>query len=153
MDKIEMMINILKSLFNDPRIKLLMKANECLREKLDLENMELGCVDAMNEIHRRAFGEKIADTSSTIQLEQALNKNDSFVIVQIPAPGDIILSVTGTGNGNVAHGHVGVVLTSGYVASNSSLNGRWSKNYTVKNWKERYSNYGGFKLVYYRKID
>ena len=151
--QIQALLNNLRSFLNEPRIRLYSMAVKCIGLQLSSpNNIALGCVDSLNELHRRVFGKKIVEASSTIKLKFALDNDRSFVQVYTPAPCDIVLSVTGTGNGKLSNGHTGIVLTDRKIASNSSVNGRWTQNYTIDTWVARYSSYGQMATVFYRKL-
>lgn len=70
--------------------------------------------------------------------------------VQVPQAGDIILSVTGTGNGAIRNGHCGVVGEHEIIMSNDSLTGLFKENYTLDSWNNYYGVKGGFPVLFYR---
>lgn len=127
-------------------------AKACLgKDMAPLEN-EYGCAEALNAVHKRAFGQEIGGGLSTYRMYQILRKDVRFRQVFNPLPGDIVISPTGLGNGNIKNGHVGVVSTNGKIMSNTSDNGLWLENYTFGEWNERYKIQGGFPVLYYRPV-
>lgn len=68
--------------------------------------------------------------------------------VETPEAGDIIVSVTGTGNGR-CRGHCGVVGKF-HIMSNNSRTGLWDDTWTMSEWKKYYQKYGALKTKYYR---
>lgn len=61
-------------------------------------------------------------------------------------PGNLILSITGTGNGSI-RGHAGIILDDGKIASNDSITGKWDDYHTIDSWRRRYSTKGGMKIL------
>jgi len=116
------------------------------------ENPELGCALAVNEVHKKAFGECIGGWSSTFLLYTVLLENKNFKEVNYPLPGDIIISPTGYGSGSIKHGHVGIVDFDGKIMSNNSSTGLWGDKWSVNSWNKYYNGEGGFPVKYYRKL-
>lgn len=81
-----------------------------------------------------------------------LLRTPKFKEVQTPERGDIILCVTGTGNGKVSNGHTGIFLDSMNIASNDSKTGQFIKNYTLKSWRDFYGVKGGYPVYIYRIV-
>lgn len=118
----------------------------------DVAPDEYGCAETVNAIYEKAFGRQIGGTVSTYSMYEALQYSPEFIRVDIPLPGDIVISPTGHGNGNLSNGHVGIVFSSDQIMSNSSETGTFEKNYTVREWRERYVFRGGYPMVYFRKV-
>lgn len=121
----------------------------------DIAPDEYGCAETLNEIHRAAFGDYISSRNilSTYWMYADLKKRSDFVSVNVPTPGDIIISPTGYGGyGGITNGHVGVVTDGGWVLSNDSFKGTWEKNYTLETWRDRYERRGGYPVRFFRKV-
>ena len=111
----------------------------------------LACVESVEEVHKNAFGEYIGGGLSTIREKTALDNSIKFIRVTKPLKGDIILSVTGEGNGKVSNGHIGIIGDK-TVMSNNSNNGLFEEVYTIQSWKDRWETLGGYPVYYYRKL-
>lgn len=113
---------------------------------------ELGCVETIYTLFKLAFNDPKSSILGTPVMYADLKARTSFVEVLNPLAGDVILSVTGTGNGNLSNGHTGIVLEGGVIASNNSYNSKLEKNYTLKSWVDRYQKLGGMPTHYFRRI-
>ena len=121
---------------------------EVLVEK---DKAELGCVIAISILRKRAFGNAEPQSEGTWTLMRELEGNGNYKEVFVPEKGAIILCATGTGNGKLPHGHVGVCGIYG-IMSNDSETGRWEQNYSYEGWKNRYEVVGGFPTRYFLRI-
>ena len=83
---------------------------------------------------------------------KSLNASSLFIKIDRPEEGDIIISPTGFGNGNLPNGHVGIVSKDGMVMSNDSATGVFTENYTMDTWKARYRDIGGYPVYYFRRV-
>lgn len=88
-------------------------------------------------------------TQSTFVGLQVLSKHPRFIKVNKPTKGSILVYATGTGNGNLANGHIFVSDGAGKLYSNSSSNGLFQQNYSDFTAKYRYETIGGFKPNYF----
>ncbi|MES2060221.1 MAG: hypothetical protein V4438_04290 [Patescibacteria group bacterium] len=113
----------------------------------------LGCAISINTLYRETFGHEIGGEASTYQFWQAIKNSNDFIQVQIPLPGDIIISPTGTqpSQSPLRNGHVGVVAKFG-ILSNNSANGLFQEHYTLGSWADRYVKLGGFPIFYFRAV-
>lgn len=119
---------------------------------------ELSCVDQLSTIVSTALegNSKFPIMYSTRSLFEYLSKSPSWKSVELPRYGDIILSVTGEGNGSIAHGHCGILGKktsedgSLWIMSNDSRNGIWSANYTVASWHRYFAAKGGMYSHFFR---
>lgn len=118
----------------------------------DVAPDEYGCAETVNAIHKAEFGVSVGGDVSTYRMYRALKNNRSFVKVDDPQPGDIVISPTGYGNGNLSNGHVGIVAMNDGIMSNSSVSGKWEKNYTLETWWSRYVERGGYPMAFFRKV-
>ena len=103
--------------------KLYLTAISCLgidASPNDVAPDEYGCAETVNAIHKKAFGFEIGGTVSTSRMYEALKASRFFTRVDMPKTGDVIISPTGYGNGNLTNGHVGIVGQDQRVMSNSS---------------------------------
>jgi hypothetical protein len=114
----------------------------------------LGCVDSLEQVYFRAFGEYLGGGISTLKLYHALKNNKKFVLVTSPIAGDIILSPTGmaTQPSNIKNGHCGIVGQNGKIMSNNSSNGKWEQNYDTWSWRNRWVTNGGYPQFLFRKV-
>jgi hypothetical protein len=76
-----------------------------------------------------------------------LNASPRFLRVSVPQAGDIILSPSGTGNGTI-QGHTGIMDSNNRILSNDSNSGKFSSNYTIFTWNERYKMKGKLPVYY-----
>lgn len=113
---------------------------------------ELGCAETVNEIHLRAFDYYIGGDLSTRRMYLALQFSSQFKETTEFTRGDIVISPTGYGNGNLSNGHVGIVGEAGVIMSNDSDTGKFAPNYTIETWRARYVTKGGFPMKFYRRM-
>jgi hypothetical protein len=125
----------------------------------NLTDSELACAESLSNIIQAAFPElQFPTLLSTRTLYNYLIKSPSFKPVNEPSKGDIIISVTGTGNGTIAHGHAGIcgriVSSDGsiWLMSTTSKTGLWSVNYTLKEWNFYFKELGGFPTLFLRPV-
>ena len=118
----------------------------------DVADDDVGCAESVNAICRKALGIEVGGDLSTTRMYQALRESSRFVRVETPLKGDIIISPTGFGNGNLSNGHVGIMGDEGRVMSNTSATGLWTQNYTLESWRERYGKLGGYPVLFYRVL-
>jgi len=132
--------------------KLYETARLCLGQDIaPLEN-EFGCAEAVNNVVFKAFGDYAGGDLSTLRMYHVIRNNKKFVQVYKPRAGDIILSPTGMGNGYIPNGHTGIMVNHKFVMSNSSKDGKWRPNYTIKGWRDRYERDGGFPVLFFRRV-
>lgn len=120
----------------------------------DIAPDEYGCVESLEQVYFKAFGEYIGGGVSTLRLYNALKNNKKFVKVTSTLPGDIILSPTGmaTKKTNITNGHTGVCGQNGKIMSNNSRTGKWEQNYDTWTWRMRYQTDGFYPLFIFRKV-
>lgn len=113
---------------------------------------ELSCAESFSQVIRKAFPEmKFPVLLSTRELNTHLQNSPSFELVTEPLYGDVIISPTGSGNGKVAHGHVGIVGKT-WIMSADSRTSFWEANYQLASWKRYYEIKGGFPTLFYRVV-
>ncbi len=125
-------------------------AKSCLGRDMALTQNELGCAEAVNAVHKQAFGSEIGGGLSTAAMYAELLTDARFMATDTPLPGDVIISPTGKGNPGT-HGHVGIVAKYG-ILSNNSLNGLWQEKYTLDSWYKFYTVKLGFPIYYFRRL-
>jgi len=115
---------------------------------------ELGCMQTVNNILKNCLGYEAGGGASTALGLKELEKNPNFkeVTTSQAQAGDLIISATGTGNGNIAHGHTGFLGENGVIYSNNSITGLLSGHLTAKMWREYFYIKGGFPTRYFRAI-
>lgn len=122
----------------------------------DLVSDEYACAESVSTILSSVIAFNII--TGTFSLLNVLKDDSRFQEIFTPEQGCIIISATGTGNGNLANGHVGIVGknlapdNSLYVMSNSSASGIWSVNLTIDKWNKYYGVYGGFPVRYFKLL-
>lgn len=116
---------------------------------------DVGCAEAVEKVVYEATGEQLSCQGSTYNLKLILDYSGNWVKIDKPETGAIILSATGFGNGNLKHGHTGILEVIGdvvHIISNSSSDGLLKRNYTLDTWNARYRDIGGFPVDFYKKI-
>lgn len=128
------------------------KAN--LGKDLNNNYNELGCAQTVNNILKACLGYEAGGGPSTKAMYESLNTNQNFITVTTSEAraGDIILSPTGQGNGNVAHGHVGFLGDNGIVYSNNSAKDMLDDHITAEEWRNYFVRKGGYPVYYYRAV-
>jgi len=111
---------------------------------------EYGCAEALIEVVRLATGIILNGGFSTYLLYGALKNSKNFTQVKSPERGDILISPSGTGNGRIKNGHVGIVSDKGFIMSNNSNTALWDEHINTWSWEYRYKTIGGFPMLYYR---
>lgn len=122
---------------------------DCLGLDMAPTQNELGCAEAVSFVMKKAGvkGLPASGITGTWTLNEWFKKN--FKTVTEPLPGDIIMSATGTGNGTIKNGHVGIVGKYS-IMSNNSKTFKWDWHLTLDWWKGYYGKKGGFPILYYR---
>ncbi len=113
-----------------------------------------GCADTVNNILDEVLGYNAGGGPSTHEMYKSLQKDSKFEqqTTQSARPGDLILSPTGYGNGNLSNGHVGFLGENGIIYSNNSNTSKLDTAFTAAKWKAYYKDKGGFPVVYYRAV-
>lgn len=135
--------------------KLYITAVACLGRDASPDDIvpdEFGCAESVNAVHQKAFGASIGGGGSTYLLYQALLKHPRFLKVDVPGPGDVIISPSGYGNGKLKNGHVGIMGKADIIMSNDSDTGMFLEKYTLESWRDRYAIYGGYPVLFFKRI-
>ena len=114
--------------------------------------VDVGCAEEVNAVVQLALGVQVGGGASTYLMYQALRDKKRFLEVSNPIGGDIVISPSGHGNGNLSNGHVGIYIGDNNIMSNDSRNGKFIKNFTLNSWQDRYVVAGGFPMRFYRII-
>lgn len=120
----------------------------------DLVPDNVACAETLNAIYARAFGKSIGGGASTYNLYNSLLKHLDFTRVDLPLPGDIIISPTGyskDGGKTLPNGHTGIVGENTKIMSNDSASGLFKANYTIQTWTDRYVSKGRYPMVFFRR--
>jgi len=89
--------------------------------------------------------------TGTSEMTTQLRKSSRFKATLDLAVGNVIISPTGSGNGKI-RGHVGIIGENGKIMSNSSANGLWEENFTVKKWVDLYRGVGGLRIFVFEPV-
>lgn len=137
---------------NNETILAFLKAN--LGKDFNNDYNEVGCAQTVNNILKMTLGYVAGGGPSTAKMLQEISQNKNFQeVTKFDAkPGDVLLSATGTGNGKIAHGHVGFLGEGGAIYSNNSYKDMLDDHLTAKQWREYFVLKGGFPVKYYRAI-
>lgn len=111
----------------------------------------LACVETVSRIVQKVYPD-FPLMISTIAVKEYFKTDKRFRPTLDLTPWSIILCVTGTGNGKIKHGHIGILGENGLIYSNSSLTGRFEQNYTVDSWVNRYRLEGGYRVYIYTMV-
>lgn len=109
------------------------------------------CAQTVFTLLHLAFGDTYTTDSTKVAYDHFFVSN-YYTRVLEPLPGDIAISPTDHGNGNMANGHMGVVGKDGVILSNNSYDSKLEVNYNLVSWKARYVDVGGFPMVFFRRI-
>lgn len=116
----------------------------------DLVDDDVACAESVTTILHTLWPEMPIITG-TWTLWEYLKKSKHFQKTLFPQKGDIVISPTGTGNGRLRNGHVGIVGEGEMIISNDSPTGLFLENFTMSSWKKKYVGAGGFPMEFYRK--
>ena len=115
----------------------------------DIANDEYGCVESVTTMLNK-INPNIPVQLSTLAFLKYMRANPQlFKEESGPAKERIVICATGTGNGKVPNGHVGICVDEVDIMSNTSATGKWEKNYTKKLWDNRFVLKGGYKNHYF----
>lgn len=113
---------------------------------------EYGCAESVTRMLTNLNPDLTPIFVSTIKLTEYLEESDSFIELNYrPFNGCIVMATTGTGNGRVSNGHVGIFVN-GRVFSNNSNTGRWDDQWSLLAFKDYYQRKGGMKVRYFAPI-
>jgi hypothetical protein len=96
------------------------------------------CVESFLCLYEEALGERLSNTLSTIELDKLFKANPKkFKPTNTPKRGTIIISPT---ESPTRVGHVGNLIDSNGIISNSSSDGKQKPNFTYQSWLARYKD-------------
>lgn len=116
-----------------------------------------GCASSLSGVLKMAFVHGIPPTgiASTRSLcNWLLASIDQFEQVDVPQPGDIVMSASPTivEAGQLQHGHCGVMgAVDQGIMSNDSDTGKWMEKWNLPDWLAYYSANGGLSTRYFRR--
>ena len=116
----------------------------------DLAPEDRACAESVSNIVRQVLPDFPLVTGTYILWEK-LKKDRRFKVTLEAKPGCIIISPTGTGNGQII-GHTGI-FTDKWVMSSDGTHGTWKENYTLDGWVQRYRKIGGFHVYFFEPQD
>jgi hypothetical protein len=108
---------------------------------------EVACVNSLVAIAGNLFPE-LAGLTYTPTLFNALKKSSNFRATLKPGEGCIVISPT---QGNI-RGHCGIFVSDTEIASNSSMDGLWNKNYTFTSWVNYFKMKRGLHVYLFEVI-
>lgn len=111
---------------------------------------EVGCAESVTRILTTLFPHCHIITG-TWTLLRFLQMSKHFMEVSKPVDGAIAIAATGTGNGRIPNGHVGIVDGS-LLWNNSSSSGKWGLWYTMRTFVHRYQVGGGMRVYYFLPV-
>lgn len=136
-----------------PAEKLYRVSKASLGKKLSPKNPVLGCAEALNAVHKIAFGDEIGGGVSSSLLWEAIKKRKDFIQTPSYEVGAVIISPTSTKppSSEIEHGHVGI-CGNFQIMSNNSMTGMWDTHFTKERWESYFKKVGGYPIYYYRKV-
>lgn len=150
---LQTIVDLLKSFIGNYKIRNMNLKNKAIQlqgKRLTLDTkvpIALGCAQAVSYVLRECgYPIPKGGISGTYSLYEWLRKH--FEEVGSIEDGDILISITGTGNGTT-RGHVGVVVGD-MVYSNNSTTGKWDNHWTIPKWNEHYLQKGGLRTLLFR---
>ena len=115
----------------------------------DLVDDDVACAESLTTILSSLY-EDTPIITGTYTLWDFLKGSPHYQSIWAPQRGCIILSPTGTGNGNIL-GHTGIIGEGGKVMSNNSYTGLWTDHLTLSRWNDRYGRVGGFPILFFKR--
>ncbi len=116
----------------------------------DRASDEQGCAESCSLVIRDVFAD-FPIVLSTRTLFKNLSKDKRFKGTLEAKPGNVVISVTGTGNGSL-QGHTGILGDDLRIFNNNSFKGIWERNYTLDTWVKRYRTQGGMKVYIFEPV-
>jgi hypothetical protein len=135
------------------RAKLYQTALSCYGKDMAPQNDYVGCAEALSHIFLLAKVPNFKKVIfSTIELDLWLSTHLKEVPLTEALYGDILISVTGTGNGK-SKGHVGILgKNHQHVMSNNSYTGLWDDHWTLPEWLAFYKDHADLRTKTYRYV-
>lgn len=115
----------------------------------NLAPQELACSESVCTILHEVIPDFPLDIVSTATLAETLFKSPYFFIDTVYEPGTIIVSP----RSELVHGHCGIFLAGGRIASNDSRGGLFEDNYSLDGWVQEMRVKRGLKILYFRPVD
>ena len=125
----------------------------------DLAADSFGCMESVSKIIQKALPDfKFPPLVSTKTGYGHFVNSPLFLSVQKPIAGDLMIAVTGTGNGIISNGHIAIVGKntspdgSRWAMSNDSRTGTWEVNYTINSFTRYFHDKGGMTIYFFRAV-
>ncbi len=116
----------------------------------------LSCAESVSEIVHQTFKDFPIEGKNVLYTPYLLNKlkaHPKFKGTLNLDCGNIIISPTGQGNGNLSNGHAGIIGKKGKIMSSDSRDGIWKENYSISSWVARYRTRGGFPIFVVQRTE
>ena len=112
---------------------------------------EYGCMESVHAIVKQALGFDMGGGNSTNLAYKALKVDTRFKKVTEWKRGCLIISPTGYGNNEIV-GHIGIMSDDEKIMSNTSKDGIWRENFTLKSWIARYRDIGELPIMFFEPV-
>ncbi len=116
----------------------------------DIINDKYACAESLSAVLQKLYP-NFPNIVYTPTFVSFLKKDSRFKGTLDLGEGYIIINATGSGNGTVI-GHSGIIGKNGTIWSNDSYTGKWSVNYNIDSWKERYRIKGGMPTLVFKPL-
>lgn len=138
--------------------KIYQTAKRLIGTRQSAGNPEFGCAITVNNIVQAAIGLPIGGGYSTARMYECLKDGLGTRFLQVPLgehkPGNIIISPTGQGNGDLPNGHVGIITKNdpNGILSNDSASGELHQYWNVPKWRQFYGQIGGYPIYIFEVL-
>ena len=110
----------------------------------------VACADSLTTLLRKQYPD-LPHSVYTPTTFKDLENSSHFERTKIIAPGHVIISPTGFGNGKV-RGHCGILGKNEVIWSNQSATGLWTNHLTLGKWVDRYRDEGDLPIYVYKPL-
>lgn len=110
---------------------------------------DVGCQESVSRIDHELFGDDII-TGTWTGLQHYIT-SPKWREADTPQDGCTVIAATGTGNGTIENGHVGI-YDNKRVWSNSSIPGAWGNKFSLLAFLDYYQRRGGMKVRYFIRV-
>ena len=117
----------------------------------DLVDDDVACAETVSNLIQKIIP-SFPTFTGTWTLWAYLKKDTRFKQMILSEPGCVIISPTGTGNGRLRNGHVGILGKDGIIMSNDSASGLLLENFNLTSWRQKYQAVGGFPVYFFKII-
>ncbi len=119
-----------------------------------LADSEVACAESVSYIYKQVYKDFPMILGTWTLRDHLTKPTSNFIELKEPVEGCIVLSATGTGKRGTV-GHTGIYMGNDLIASNNSLGlnkGKFTVNYTLATWKERYVDKQGMEMRYFDHV-